>query len=865
MKLFLKIAKLLAVLILTVSIVLISASFLLRDKVGFIILRSLNRNLSTKLEVGSYKLSFLRKFPRASLELKDVLVHSSPDFDSHSFKGINTDTLLAARFVSVEFKITDIIKGIYTIDRIGARLGRANFFTDTTGHVNYNISVKNNSAGSVETIIDLNKIDVSDIDAYYNSLSAHLIIAGTVKKGKMKSNIRGNNIDFIAGTDLVITRFQLYNFSTDKSIATKLDLNLLSSKAGIRLRKGTLYIDNFDFGIEGFVASDNNLDLKVIGHNLDIAKMRKYLPEKYMKLVSDYDPSGVIIANSAIKGLLNRTSNPHVEINWQLKNGRIAYKKSNITFRDISFSGHLSNGSGNRYFTSSVSVSDFKGKLGSSEYTGSAILKNFTSPLIDLSLKGRVFPDELKEFFNIKQISRADGSVDMDLKLVRSNWSGKRFSLNDIIDLKPQANLTFNSLTLGLQNNKTLFEKVEGTVVIQNNIRAKDIRFDYRGQNIKITGEFNNLPEWFSGRAVTMSAIANVTFDKLIPEAFFNETPVSGKTDHKPKAIEFPHDLLLDINFRIDSLTYKTFSSSKIVGVLNYRPRVLTFKSLNMHSLRGLISGTCFIAQNKNRDLMAKGSFTVSNIDVNKAFTTFHNFGQSFLKAENIKGTLSGSLSLLFPLDSVLNFHINTLTAEGKYHLVNGALINFDPVKQLSSFIELSELENINFQQLDNDFFIRNNYLYIPQMQVKSSAADLSVNGKHSFDNDYEYHVKILLSQILSKKRSKNKNNITEFGVVEDDGLGRTSLLLKIIGKGEEAKVGYDVKAAGTQVKESFKKEKQTLKTILNQEYGWYKNDSMVNQKPQEKKSRFKIIWDDGDTVQSNPKSPASKNQVKKK
>ena len=90
----------------------------------------------------------------------------------------------------------------------------------------------------------------------------------------MKSNIRGNNIDFIAGTDLLITRFQLYNFSTDKSIATKVDLNLLSSNAGIRLRKGTLYIDNFDFGIEGLVASDNNLDLKVTGHNLDIAKMR---------------------------------------------------------------------------------------------------------------------------------------------------------------------------------------------------------------------------------------------------------------------------------------------------------------------------------------------------------------------------------------------------------------------------------------------------------------------------------------------------------------------------------------------------------------------------------------------------------------
>ena len=94
-----------------------------------------------------------------------------------------------------------------------------------------------------------------------------------------------------------------------------------------------------------------------------------------------------------------------------------------------------------------------------------------------------------------------------------------------------------------------------------------------------------------------------------------------------------------------------------------------------------------------------------------------------------------------------LNPVIKSITAEGKYVLTNGALINFEPIKELSSFIEISELENINFEKLENDFFIRNNFLYIPQMDVKSSAADLSVNGKHSFDNNYEYHVKILLSE----------------------------------------------------------------------------------------------------------------------
>jgi hypothetical protein len=102
---------------------------------------------------------------------------------------------------------------------------------------------------------------------------------------------------------------------------------------------------------------------------------------------------------------------------------------------------------------------------------------------------------------------------------------------------------------------------------------------------------------------------------------------------------------------------------------------------------------------------------------------------------------------------------------------------------------------------------------------------------------------------------------VTEFGVVEDDGLGRTSLLLKIVGKGETIKVGYDIKAAGNQVKNNIKAERQTLKTILNQEYGWFKNDSVPKQKPAEKKSRFRISWDETDSAKTTPDLPVVKKE----
>jgi len=360
---------------------------------------------------------------------------------------------------------------------------------------------------------------------------------------------------------------------------------------------------------------------------------------------------------------------------------------------------------------------------------------------------------------------------------------------------------------------------------------------------------------------VKMIAAADVSFSRLIPEVYIKDYHSSDTSTLNKTAFTFPDDLILDINFKIDSLDYKSFSSSKIAGTLNYKPKLLTFKSLNMQSLNGMISGNGFIVQNSSKSVIAKGSFNVTKIDVNKTFTTFHNFGQNFLKAENLAGTLSGSLSLLLPMDSMLNPQIKSVTAEGKYIVVNGSLINFEPVKQLSSYIELSELQNISFEQLENDFFIKNNFLYVPQMDVKYSAVDLFVNGKHSFDNDYEYHVKMLLSEILSKKRKKSKSNVSEFGVVEDDGLGRTSLLLKVVGKGEEIKVGYDIKAAGSEVKNNIKSERQTLKSILNQEYGWFKSDTTVKQKPAEKKSRFKITWEETDSVKTTPEPPVVKKE----
>ncbi|HBQ82515.1 MAG: hypothetical protein A2X05_08980 [Bacteroidetes bacterium GWE2_41_25] len=854
-----KIFKIFMLLTASVSVILISLSFILRDQVAEIILGSLNRNISTRISVGTFRLSLLKKFPKASLELKDVTIFSSSGFNKDSFKDINTDTLLVAGNLSVDFRITDIIKGVYDIERIGIRNGKITLLTDSAGNINYRLSYSNTESRDSDMTLNLEHILLTEIKVSYNNRATKLKLDGEIKDGRLSSRITRNNIVFGAEAELLVTGVQQNNITINKPFNAGLEIKMEDSDKGMIFRKGSLTVEGFRFNISGSVSNDKLLDLNLSATEIDLSKIRKYLPDKYVKPLSEYNLSGNLQVICQISGMVSGTVYPHLELSFKLSKGGIVYPATAMTIRNISFNGSYSNGSNNRAETSSVTIKDFKALFGSADYAGHLNIRNLKKPVTEIDFTGRIFPGELKQFFRLNNLSAASGYFDLKMNLSTDFWPKDSVTLDDIVRLKPSGSANFKSLTLGLKDRNQVFNNVSGEVLFSNSLIAKNLNLNYRGQNIGINGEFVNLPEWLTGHLVLLKADADISFDRLIPETFVGKTQVSEANTAGNKTFSMPADMIFDINLKIDSLKYDKLPASDISVNLNYKQGMLKFNSLTLKAFSGVISGNGFISQNRDKSLIGRGSFDLDNINIHNTFIRFRNFGQNFLKAENLSGNLTGALSLLLPMDSLLKPQIKSLVAEGKYVISDGALINFEPVKELSSFIELSELEDIRFDKLENDFFIRNNSLYIPQMEVKSSAADLSINGKHNFDNTFEYHAKILLSEILSKKRKKTKSNVTEFGVVEDDGLGRTSLLLKIESQGNNIKVGYDIKAAGDKVKSSIKTERQSLKTILNQEYGMYKTDTVPTKKPEDKKPRFRISWDDSDTLKTAPEPDRGK------
>ncbi|MFP4487673.1 MAG: AsmA-like C-terminal region-containing protein, partial [Bacteroidales bacterium] len=310
-----------------------------------------------------------------------------------------------------------------------------------------------------------------------------------------------------------------------------------------------------------------------------------------------------------------------------------------------------------------------------------------------------------------------------------------------------------------------------------------------------------------------------------------------------------------NLTLRCDSLITGAYRASLFDGKLSYRPGLVDISSFSMNILGGYVSGNAALAKPGDDAYAVRGWFNIENIDIHNAFEVSDNFGQDYIKAENMEGNITGNISLSATADSNFRINSNDLVLNGEYTILNGSLINFEPAFKLSKFAEMEELERIDFSRLENDLIIRDGSVKIPRMDISSSAFNISLQGDHSFDGHYQYRLKVLLSEFLSKKQN---DKVSEFGVIEDDGLGRTSLYLKIEGDEGGSKVSHDPEALRAGIKESLVREKQEIKSILNEEFGWYKGDS-IHEVSRDKSQRFRIVWEETDSIKTQKDTSAGK------
>ena len=839
-----------------------------QDEAKQLMISQVNKYVETEIEVGDLTFSVLRKFPYASVEFRDVLIRVPGDYDHTGTESAGSDTLFTAKSLFLQFKLRDLFRKEYRISAVHANNGVFNPAVNSDGMENYRFWASQTDAGK-ETNLDLQDVRLSNYHLIYSNGIKEMFVNADIRRIEFRGNFSQSSFGlkaFLTG-DNRIFRYQGLTFGGISDISAGIDINV--DKDILIIEEGSVNLSGVRLALDGTYqrGSPGHTDIRIQGYNLRAGSIIQLLPEKTRKIADPWKFSGRLDFEASIKGETGKTVSPSVFASFLAEDVEILRKDTGMRLSGVSTEGYYTNGRYHRAGSSVIAVSSFSAILGDGKIQGSGSIADLSAPDIHLNIDATFLLEELSKFYRPPNINDVAGRINTIFSIKGKLDPAAKVSIDELSKLDINGKLEIDNGKLEINEGRYIATAVEGELSLGNTIRTSGLGFNIGNDHFYLLGEIENGLPWLLGNDETMRITGGFYSRQLELDNYIRPASERIHNADENEHLLFPANLELNLDFNVDNLKFRKFRSSGFSGKLSYKPRMMVLNSVEFSSMEGHVSGNGVIVQRFNGDFMVQSQLQLQAVDMQEMFLSFNNFGQTFIHGDNLKGSLSGNLGLISEWNQDLSIMWDKLIADSRVVIKSGELIDFEPMLGLARFIDLSELRHIRFSNLQNEIFIRNEVITIPQMDINSSAFNISGSGTHRFDGHFDYRLRVLLSDVLYGKARVAKPENQQFGIVEDDGLGRTSLYLLISGTSEDYRVSYDHRAVRDVFRESIAKERNVLRNMLNEEFGWFSGDSTrINVSPAVSSDPgFRIKWDEEDVeapAESIPERPAQTRTV---
>ena len=322
----------------------------------------------------------------------------------------------------------------------------------------------------------------------------------------------------------------------------------------------------------------------------------------------------------------------------------------------------------------------------------------------------------------------------------------------------------------------------------------------------------------------------------------FDELLTLKDTSEGKSAETMPKWINADLNSNITTFSYDDFIASDITGQIIYKNQSLTGKDISLNSFNGNIAGNFKFYESEKNKLTLFSQLNLKQLNIRNAFLAFNNFNQDFITAEHIKGIGTAEIEMQATWKPGFIFEKEKLKVKSHLVIEKGELIQFKPLESLSDYVSLEDLKTVQFSTLENTIEIENKVVTIPTMEIKSSALSVFISGRHTFEQEIDYRIKLLLSELMSTKFRKKNTQVkkTEFGEVKENGKIFNTIYFKMTGNSENPNISFDGIRFREDVQKGITKEKETIITIIKEDILLTKE-----QEKQEKGRDVIIEWDD--------------------
>ena len=811
-------------------------TFFYGKEIKKLLLDNINQHLNSEIQVAKIEFSVIRHFPFASIELKDIVAKDA---------GVkNTgDTLLKAEKVSLLFNMMGVFSKDVSIKKIILKDGTVNIRVHENGEDNYHFWKSGN--GGASPVIDLENVVLDNVRVTYTHHGADQKYVFHSIHGTLQGKFSTDKFELRANADLVSEHFYAgkIDYAHDKKIKLRSVLKVDNSTGTYEFADSQVRVADLWFDITGNIrslAETTKLDLRINSNEVQLRNLLSLLPPSLTEYFTGLDAKGKFIFKSTVSGNVDNSHSPDLSFSFSLANGSLSPKKnSEVVLDKLVLNGSFEKKNSKPAL---LTINAFNGELNGRPVGGNLSVRDFENPYLTLNTKADLDLNSLRAFIRHDTLESLNGTMKLDISFAGMVNDLKQYASKGNYQSDASGTIVMENVSLKLKQNPLLYRNIYGTFLLHdNNVEVQALDGFISSTDFHITGSLHNFITFLliPNQEANMKMAMSSSFINL-NEILENKT-VSSEEDTSYK-IKINPRLVCNMSISADKLVFRKFEATGIKGRIHIEDQLITSPDLRFHAMEGNVSMSASVATHRRDSVMMSCKAKVSGMNITELFTQMENFGEQTVTDKNLKGTLNADVVFSSSWSKDLTINPAKVNVQADITINNGELNNFKPILALSKYLKLADLKHISFSTLKNVIQIHDRKIFFPSMEIKSSALNLTASGTHDFDNIVDYKLNMLLSDVLGKKV---KSNETEFGIVEDDGLGHTKLFIAMKGPVDDPKFSYDKKAVSEKIAQDFRADKRNMRAMLNEEFGMFKKDPAVKQEPKKKKKEeMQIDWE---------------------
>lgn len=764
-----------------------------KKEVLTLITRLANQNMNGTVIIESIEPALIKGFPGISIQLNSVRLIDSLSHQ-HRFD------VLRAREVFVAVNAFSILSGKPRIQDLSIENGSIYLYTDTGGYSNSRLFKKRSGSGNKINRVTLrnvrftldNRLKGKLYSFSFRKLQSRIKYDADGWKADVALNGRINDLTFnpVKGS-----------YAKNKIIRTDLKMTYRYGTRVLTVPHQPFRFDNDEFRIGGkidFGTPHSDYDLSITAPEIRFRNAAGLLTPRLKRTMAGYDFRQPIRIHADIKGKLIGPNDPLVNVSVKVRKNTFLFRKEEV--RSCSFDAEFTNevvrGRPRKDPNSRFSFYGLKGEWHSLPFQADTVyLANLRQPVIEGKFRSS-FPltrvngiSEGRTFLFRKGTARVNVLYKAPFN-ARDDGKSHIYGTVSIQDggfTYAPRNLPFDDLKVLLDfRGEDLFLRdvsvrsgrsrlyMEG--VLRNFLNLyyespQDIVLDW-----KITSPMIDLGQFttFLGKR---TGVLSAKGPSSVPARMF------ARLDRVLEEARVQMDL------KVDRLTYKKFDARNLRSAVTMGPAGIDLRNISLQHAHGRLRLNGNIDQ---RTAVNKVSVSgrIDEVDVNRLFYAFEDFGQKGISYTHLRGIFSSDIDVRGILSGTGQLIPQSVYGTVKFRLHDGALVNFPPMQKIGDFaFRNRNFSNITFSDMNNTLVIQGSRIHIRPMLIRSNVLNVFVEGTYGLSRGTDIQLRVPLrnpekDKYLAdslKKKNVTKGIVLNLRAVEQDGRIRIKL-----GKGDK-------------------------------------------------------------------------------